>query len=253
MRDEFPRNGVLPLQPNAAVDGQWNRLPLIEPDVQHLAASRIITWGDADPVGSAYHLTRTRLLHRMRSNGWRSLAVTAPTARCGKSVTSVNLAFSIARRSSMRSMLVDLDLMRPMVANYIGLPSSHSIASYLRDEALPEDTFARCAPNFAVATNNRLTESPQEVLQSVGTRQAVETLQQRFGLDILTFDLPPMLANDDALSFAQNVDCVLLVLEAGVTTAEQASFCEQELAQVTNVVGVVLNKCRFVPDIVHYY
>lgn len=236
-----------------AADALWGRLPVNTLDRDHLARGRIITLEHTDPMSSAYDLIRTRIIQRMRRNDWRSVAVTAPTAGCGKTVTSINLAFSVARRRSMRTLLVDLDMRRPKVASYLGLPSSHPFASYLRTETDAENTFMRCAPNLAVATNNKVSESAGEVFSGAGSREAIDALISRFNIDLAIFDLPPMLANDDALSFVPNVDGVILVLEAGVTTGEQAQFCEQELAEVTNVLGVVLNKCRFAPDAKNYY
>jgi len=61
------------------------------------------------------------------------------------------------------------------------------------------------------------------------------------------FDMPPLLAGDDALAFIGHVDCVLLVAAAETSTIEEVDTCERELAAHTNVLGVVLNKCRY-PD-----
>jgi len=39
-----------------------------------------------------------------------------------------------------------------------------------------------------------------------------------------------------------------LVVAAEYSTATEVDLCEQELAANTNVVGVVLNKCRYTVD-----
>ncbi|MCO6388791.1 CpsD/CapB family tyrosine-protein kinase [Aliihoeflea sp. 40Bstr573] len=225
-----------------AADAVWNALPVAVPDRYHLAANRIVTWDQNDPLSAGYDLIRTRIMHRMLQNGWRSLAITAPGAGSGKTLTSINLAFSIARRHSMRSLLVELDSRRPKVANYIGLPRQRSVVSYMRDDSSEEQPFLRCSSNLAVGTC-RIGDSGDQLFDEA-TPDVVERLVGRLGLDVVIFDLPPMLEHDDALSFAPGVDCALLVLEAGVTTSEEASFCERELSQVTNIVGIVLNKCR---------
>jgi Mrp family chromosome partitioning ATPase len=59
------------------------------------------------------------------------------------------------------------------------------------------------------------------------------------------FDMPPMLAGDDAIGFLHNVDCALLVAAAGSTTIAQVDACERDIAAHTNVLGVTLNKCRY--------
>ena len=63
----------------------------------------------------------------------------------------------------------------------------------------------------------------------------------------MIFDMPPLLVGDDALAFIGHVDCVLLVAAAETTTIKEIDTCERELAAHTNVLGVVLNKCRY-PD-----
>ena len=57
--------------------------------------------------------------------------------------------------------------------------------------------------------------------------------------------MPPMLMSDDAMAFLPHVDCVLLVAAAEKSRLDEVDKCEQELAEQTNVLGVVLNKCRY--------
>ena len=62
--------------------------------------------------------------------------------------------------------------------------------------------------------------------------------------DVILLDLPPVLGSDDVLALLPSIDCTLLVVGAGVTTIAQVRRCEQELAGETNLLGIVLNKCR---------
>ena len=55
-------------------------------------------------------------------------------------------------------------------------------------------------------------------------------------------------AFDDVLAFLPNVDCALLVLAAEESPVAEADICEYELAQRTNVLGTVLNKCRYAQE-----
>jgi Mrp family chromosome partitioning ATPase len=57
-----------------------------------------------------------------------------------------------------------------------------------------------------------------------------------------------MLDSDDAMGFLDQVDCVLLVAAAGQTSLREIDVCEQDLSAQTNVLGVVLNKCRYMDD-----
>ena len=71
--------------------------------------------------GRYYDMLRTQVLQEMDKKSWQFLAVTSPTAACGKTVTACNLAMSIARLPERSVLLVDLDLRKPMVAEYLGV------------------------------------------------------------------------------------------------------------------------------------
>ena len=61
----------------------------------------------------------------------------------------------------------------------------------------------------------------------------------------MIFDMPPMLVSDDAMAFFPNVDAVILVAAAETTKIKEVDSCERDIASQTNVMGVILNKCRY--------
>jgi MinD-like ATPase involved in chromosome partitioning or flagellar assembly len=154
----------------------------------------------------------------------------------------------MAHQLNCRTLLVDLDLRRPQVANLLGIDNCPPIAEMLEGKRRPEDFILRCTDNLAVIPNRVPVDLPAELLQHPTTSACVAKLKNSADFDVVIFDMPPLLANDDTISFLPNVDCALLVLEADLTSPEEADMCEHELSQATNVAGVVLNKCRFSPD-----
>ena len=68
---------------------------------------------------------------------------------------------------------------------------------------------------------------------------------RRYDPTVILFDMPPMLVSDDAIGIAAQVDCVLLIAAAESTTVQDVDVCERDLAAQTNVLGVILNKCRY--------
>ena len=81
---------------------------------------------------------------------------------------------------------------------------------------------------------------------------AAKALRQA-GHDVIVYDLPPMLQSDDAMAFLPQLDCVLLVAGAEKSRLDEVDKCEQELSEQTNVLGVVLNKCRYTGADYGYY
>ncbi len=106
--------------------------------------------------------------------------------------------------------------------------------------------------NLVLAMNAAPARHPAELLQSAATRETLDAIERRWQPDIMLFDMSPMLASDDNVGFLGNVDCALLIAAAESTTLSNIDLCEKELAQLTNVLGVVLNKCRYPDDSVGY-
>src|SRR5919109_4833460 len=68
------------LQPQALSQ----RSPAIELVPSHLESMRIIAHDAADARAKSFDMLRTQVLQTMATNGWRLLAVTSPSAGCGK-------------------------------------------------------------------------------------------------------------------------------------------------------------------------
>jgi len=104
---------------------------VIDPEV--MQESRLIVGSEDQMVIDAYKLLRTRVLHRMQQNNWRTLGVTSPGANVGKTLTSINLAISIAKKHENTVVLVDADLRRPSVYKCLGMEPEYGLLDYLED------------------------------------------------------------------------------------------------------------------------
>jgi len=235
-------------EPEAAppidVAANWAALPQVDPNARTLQRNRIVAYhGGKDAVH--FDVMRTKLLQQMRANNWRRLAITSPGAGCGKSTTCMNLAFSLARQPDVRTILAEVDLRRPSLAKMLGLRSPHSFANVLDGSARFEDNAVRYGSNLAFATNLSVAKNPSELLQGQKVSQVLADIEAWYEPTLTIFDMPPMLVSDDAMAFVGKVDCVLLVAAAETTTIQEVDVCERDLASQTNVLGVVLNKCRY--------
>ena len=219
----------------------------------HLRANRIVTYERADPAHIAYDMMRTRLLQFVRSNGWNSVAITSPTANCGKTTTCLNLAFSLAYQQDTRTVLMDVDLRRPAMAQMLGLKEAHSMSRILDGTGLIEDNFVRYGETLAIGTNDHPSRYPSELLQHQAAAEALEKVRTQLAPDVMLYDMPPMMSNDDVMAFLPHVDCVLLVAAAESSTIDEIDRCERELGAQTNVLGVILNKCRYTVEKYGYY
>src|SRR5882757_5747758 len=102
-----------PLSASAGKTSTRTRPGEISLDPRHLESRRIVAHDVRDPRAKSFDILRTQVLRTMDTSHWQMLAVSSPTPGCGKTVTSVNLALSIARQSDRAVLLVDLDLQKP--------------------------------------------------------------------------------------------------------------------------------------------
>src|SRR5205085_11765643 len=116
-----------------------------------------------------------------------------------------------------------------------------------------KDVFLRYDDNLAIGFSDRPVSDSAELLQGADTARALRQLKQTLEPNVIIYDLPPMLLSDDVLAFLPNVDCTMLVVAAEVNTLNEIGTCEGDLAERTNVLGVVLNKCNYPPEKYGYY
>jgi len=213
-------------------------------DTKHLEQKRIVSYAMTDPSHIAFNLLRTRIYKAMKANGWTSLAVLSPTAGCGKTTVSLNLAFSMSRQASCRTVVIDLDLKNSAMAKALGVKPQNSIDAYLEGNGDAEACFVQVTNNLFIGVNANSVKHSSEHLQDQRLTDLLELVKDRLRPDVMLFDLPPMLSSDDAIAFLPRVDCSLLVVAAGTTTAIEVEECERQASGAGNYLGVVLNKCQ---------
>jgi protein-tyrosine kinase len=228
----------------------------IEPiDRHHLQAMRVIAHEAAAVHTGHYDMLRTQVLQRMDAASCQTLAVTSPRSACGKTLTAINLALSMARQSEQTVLLVDLDLRKPQVGRYLGLSPAAGIHDVISGQCSGADAMLVpdvCGHRLAVIATPRSVPSPTEHLVSSAMRATLARLKADQGRRVVIFDLPPMLSSDDFLAFLPQVDCALLVASSGESTVQDIAECER-LIDPDKFLGCVLNKVTETEDAYHYY
>lgn len=233
---------------NALSYVQTKVVPL-RPD--HLERNRIVAYNKNSNVGGAFDLLRTQVLKIMEENGWRTLAITSPTPEAGKTVLAINLAMSIAHHTTKTALLVDFDLRRPKVGEYLGLPMDKSLNELLADEAeLQEVLVNPTLPRFVVLPTREPIPLSTEVLSSPAVSHLIADLRERYNSRIVIFDLPPLLSSDDVINVLPRFDCVLLVVANGLNSKKEVEESLHHLG-TANLIGTVLNKAE--PENRSYY
>jgi protein-tyrosine kinase len=236
-----PSSGLSEGPRSSSLDAQTADVRL---NAAHLERCRIVAHGSSSEHGRYYDMLRTQVLQEMDKKSWQFLAVTSPTAGCGKTVTACNLAMSIARLPERSVLLVDLDLRKPMVANYLGIESAGGVLGVLEGRASLQAAIlqAGIGPNkFMVLPGTVSTPGSSEWMASQTMGTLLQAIKREFRSRIVIFDLPPMLLGDDVISILPRMDATLLVAGIGSTSVSDIKECQKHL-QRTPVVRVVVNK-----------
>jgi Mrp family chromosome partitioning ATPase len=241
-----------PAQPQPATrprEAVRELIPDFEVGLGPLEAKRIIAHDPGDPRTRSFDLLRTQTLQAMSANGWRLLAVTSPTAGCGKTFTAINLALSIARQPDSSVLLMDMDLQKPQLAKRFGIDVKAGLRSLLEGQgslSMAMLALSLGGTKFRFLPVERPSSRSSDWVGSRAMSDILDQVRADESLKVVILDLPPILAGDDAMSILPRVDCMLMVAAAGATTATEIKECANYVKQ-TPVVRVVLNKAPEAP------
>jgi protein-tyrosine kinase len=190
----------------------------------------------------AYKILRTRLLQLLSANKWKSLVVTGAESGQGKTLTAINLSVALAQDPNTRVCLVDLDLQRPQVAVQMGLGFELGLGEYLLGNCEAQQIIYESGiPHLVVIPNLKKFEHASEMLAGARMLELLRVIEAEMPQHIVIFDMPPLLLADDVLTFAPQVDGVLMVVAEGMTKRAGVEKAKEVLADM-NLLGVVLNR-----------
>lgn len=243
---ERARAEAAPARPgvSASATGAWEALPQLALDPDLLAREGVVTWSRSDPAHRAFDLLRSRLVHLARERGWRRIGIAAPDFGCGASVVAANLALGLARRTSRRALLMDLHPGRPGLARCLGQEDGcGDLAAWLAGGTQLAAPFLRLGANLALGLAAGACEDGVDRLEAVQRNGRLDAIAAALAAEVTLCDLAPLLASDEGAAALPLVDAVLLVAEAGRTTAAEIEACRRLLGEETGFAGVVLNRC----------
>lgn len=243
-------SGVSELKPDQSeqdIVANWNLLEKDEIDGRRMKRKRIITYNKTDPAHVAFDTMRTQLRPLMAENGWTRIGVTSPLPGCGKSVVSTNLAFSMSRHGSNRTLLFDTDLKSPSIGSYFGKIGRRPVRDLLNGSVSYKRHMIRYGDGLAVAFNSERVFDGAELVEDANTARVLDEIHNDLRPDVSIFDLAPLLSTDDPFAMLSHLDCVILVIGAGKTQPDEVLECERLINGRTNYLGVLLNKVNSLP------
>jgi capsular exopolysaccharide synthesis family protein len=201
----------------------------------------LVSQVDAQSVRlEAFRTLRTNLRFVDVDSPPKVVVVTSSVASEGKSTTACNLALTLASAGT-EVILVEGDLRRPRVADYMGLEGAVGLTDVLIGRAVLDEVLQPWgSPPLAVLTSGALPPNPSEMLGSTQMAELIASLRKR--AEMVLIDTPPLLPVTDAAVLARECDGALLVIRQGRTTREQLTRSLEALRSVgARLLGTVLN------------
>lgn len=224
------REGLPPLIGTIGYDREAVKRPLLtQTDPQH-------------PRAEAFRVLRTNLRFIDPANPPRVIVTTSSVPHEGKSTTTANLALALAADGS-RVLLIEADLRRPKLLEYMALIGSVGLTTVLIGDADFEDVVQQHGRGWGIDVigAGELPPNPSELLGSPRMGELLELVRDQY--DFVVIDAPPLLPVTDAAVLASQADGTILVVGSGVARKAQLLQALDSLASVgAHVLGLVLNK-----------
>ncbi|MEV4636412.1 polysaccharide biosynthesis tyrosine autokinase [Actinoplanes sp. NPDC049548] len=200
--------------------------------------SPLIIEGSArSPRAEAMRQLRTNLQFVNVDRPLHSLVVTSAMPGEGKSTTTCNLGIAFAEAGN-RVLLVDADLRRPKLAEYLDLEGAVGLTNVLAGQVTVGDAIQQWGnTGLWVLTSGSIPPNPSELLASRNMADLLASLTR--GFDMVIIDTPPLIPVTDAAVMATVADGCLLVSRHAKTTTAQATAA----AGALSTVGARLNGC----------
>lgn len=196
-------------------------------------------------AAEAYKLLRTKLEFSFTDESdCHVIGVSSALAGEGKSLSSVNLACSLAQLDK-RVLLIDCDLRRPSLSMKLPIRKVPGLSNYLTRQVSMQEIIQKYTAeggecSFDVISSGRNPPNPIELLSSGRMEKALAELRKSY--DHIILDLPPVGEVSDALVAAKMADGILLVVRQNYCNRNALSSAIEQFRFVeARVLGVVLN------------
>jgi capsular exopolysaccharide synthesis family protein len=183
-----------------------------------------------NPRAESFRTLRTNLQFLDLGTGSRTFVMTSSVQSEGKSTTVANLAIALDT-AGFRVILIDADLRRPRVAEYMEVEGNAGLTDVLIGRAELEDVAAPWGRgNLVVLPAGPIPPNPSELLGSRAMQELITRLEGEF--DYVLFDAPPLLPVTDGAILAKKASGAIIVVASGKTIKGQLAGAVSALENV---------------------
>jgi tyrosine-protein kinase len=172
------------------------------------------------------------------------VAVTSALPEEGKSTVATWYAY-VNALAGRRTILIECDLRRPVLAERFGLKPSPGLSEFLGSQSSPNEVLRSIpvegptAEPLPVIPAGTTPAQPSELIGSARFERFLGQVSKAYELVVL--DCPPLLSVGDTLSIVPRAEAVMLCVRIGQTTRDQAVAAQTALSRLPErPVGLVI-------------
>ena len=222
-------------------------------DIDGTASEFVIAKFPDSIPSEAFRALRTRIhFSRPNSSSLKTILVTSPAPREGKTTVALNLAGSFAQ-TNKKTLLIDCDFRKPRIHNIFGVSKTPGLIDYLFDECKLEDIIRVSeVKNLSYITSGTIPPNPAEMLGSQQLENFLADMKKIY--DLIIIDSPPVVAVTDSEILSRKVDGTLLIVSSEMTETDMLKRAVELLRSDNAVlIGTVLNNFSYKAGYASYY
>ncbi|MGB5157673.1 polysaccharide biosynthesis tyrosine autokinase [Desulfobacterium sp. N47] len=196
-------------------------------------------------VSEQFRKLRTYLFMPALGAKPKTILMTSAVSGEGKSLIAINLAITIAKELHSHALLMDCDLRNPSLSRWFGVNKAKGLSDYLvGNSELPDLLIKTGIDKLNILPGGDSQENPAELIGSKKMEGLIDELKSRYSDRHIILDSSPVLATTEPQVLYKVVDCIILVVRAGVTPRGSVQQAIKFLGK-EKIVGVVLNDMNF--------
>jgi len=206
---------------------------------QNVSAELVSFTHPKSTISECYRAIRTNLIFSNEAPP-KLIMITSSTPSEGKTVTSVNMAITMAQ-SEKKVLLIDGDMRRSRIHEVFSMENKYGLSTILSEEIDPFSVVIKSKiPSLYVLPSGPLPKNPAELLMMDRMKEVMRILRDNY--DFIIIDAPPVIPVTDPSIISKYADAVCLVVRSGVTPKNIAEknakkFTELDIKRL----GVILN------------
>ena len=216
----------------------------------------IVSFHDpTSPIAEQFKILRTNIQSLKYTKNYKNFVITSAIDGEGKTVTSLNLAITMAHELNDKSvLLIDADMRKGKVAKYLGIKSHAGLSELLQGKAESESIFINPGiANLTVILAGKRPKNPSELLNTKKMEGLLAQFKTKF--DYIFIDTPPIMPLTDACILGPMADGVILVFQSGRTQRDVVKHAESRLYQArAKTIGYVMTNLEYhLPNYLYRY